>query len=82
MSSQEHAAFSEITGQGVSSSPLQEAFSWSKEFFDLSHDEKMKALHPASSLPHRGYSPPNLKPNLEKAKLRQEKESVDKEENL
>ena len=49
-----------ITGHGVSSELLQEAFDWSRKLFELSHEEKMKAPHPASSIPHRGYSPPGL----------------------
>ena len=52
--------FANIIGHGVSESMLQEAFSWSKKLFDLPHEEKMKAPHPASSMPHRGYSPPGL----------------------
>ena len=52
--------FVAITGHGVSSELLQEAFDWSRKLFELSHEEKMKAPHPASSIPHRGYSPPGL----------------------
>ena len=52
--------FANVIGHGVSESMLQEAFSWSKKLFDLPHEEKMKAPHPASSMPHRGYSPPGL----------------------
>ncbi|MCJ1285324.1 hypothetical protein MMC26_004664 [Xylographa opegraphella] len=52
--------FVAITGHGVSNELLQEAFDWSRKLFELSHEEKMKAPHPASSIPHRGYSPPGL----------------------
>ncbi|MCJ1385481.1 hypothetical protein MMC17_008604 [Xylographa soralifera] len=52
--------FVAITGHGVSSELLREAFDWSRKLFELSHEDKMKAPHPASSVPHRGYSPPGL----------------------
>ena len=52
--------FVNIIGLGVSDALLQEAFGWVKKLFDLPHDEKMKVLHPASSIPHRGYSPTGL----------------------
>ena len=49
-----------ITGHGVSPELLDDAFRWSRELFDLSHEDKMKAPHPPGSIPHRGYSHPGL----------------------
>ena len=45
-----------ITGHGVPSSLLDEAFIMSKKLFDLPLEEKMKAPHPDAVRPHRGYS--------------------------
>ena len=52
--------FAYITGHGISPSLLQEAFAWSKKLYDLPHEEKMKAPHPAAPMPHRGYSAAGL----------------------
>ena len=52
--------FAYITGHGVSSDLLQEAFAWSKKLYDLSHEDKMKAPHPPTPVPHRGYSAPGF----------------------
>ena len=59
-----------IVGHGVSPELVQEAFDWSKKFYDLSHEDKMKAPHPPGSSPHRGYS----HPGLEKVYSKQESE--------
>ena len=45
-----------ITGHGVSSDLLQEAFDTAKRLFNLPYEEKMKAPHPNGPTPHRGYS--------------------------
>ena len=58
--------FVAITGHGVSDELLEEAFAWSKKLFDLPHEEKMKAPHPAGSIPHRGYSHPGLEKVISK----------------
>lgn len=39
--------FVTITGHGVSDELLEEAYAWSKKLFDLPHEKKMKAPHPA-----------------------------------
>lgn len=39
---------------------IDEAFDWSKRFFDLPEDVKMKAPHPEGWAIHRGYSWPGL----------------------
>lgn len=49
-----------IVNHGVPESLLDEAFTWSKKLFDLSHEEKMLALHPPGPDVHRGYSYPGL----------------------
>jgi isopenicillin N synthase-like dioxygenase len=64
--------FVTVVGHGVSSERLAEAFSWSKKLFDLSHEDKMKAPHPPSNIPHRGYSPPGLEKVYSKAEREQE----------
>lgn len=45
-----------ITNHGISPSLLSEAFSWGKEFFALSEEEKCQASHPPGSNIFRGYS--------------------------
>ena len=65
-----------IRGHGISSDLLQEAFDWSKKLFDLPHEDKMKAPHPASSIPHRGYS----HPGFEKVYSKQEMATNDAKE--
>lgn len=55
-----NVGFANIIGHSVSDALLQEAFGWVKKLFDLPQEEKMKAPHPASSIPHRGYSPMGL----------------------
>ena len=65
--------FVSITGHGVSAELLEEAFGWCKKLFSLPHESKMKAPHPESSIPHRGYS----QPGLEKAYSKQELQAKD-----
>ena len=48
--------FAKVTGHGLSKSEIDEALAWTKRLFDLPVEEKMKAPHPAGSMPHRGYS--------------------------
>ena len=48
--------FVNITGHGLSEQEMEEALAWTKRLFDLPYEEKMKAPHPAGSMPHRGYS--------------------------
>jgi isopenicillin N synthase-like dioxygenase len=64
--------FVTIVGHGVSSERLAEALPWSKKLLDLSHEDKMKSLHPPSNIPHRGYSPPGLEKVYSKAEREQE----------
>jgi isopenicillin N synthase-like dioxygenase len=45
-----------ISGHGVPSDVLKEAFGVAKKLFDLPYEEKMKAPHPDATVPHRGYS--------------------------
>lgn len=52
--------FANVAGHGVSDELLAEAFAWSKKLFDLPHEDKMKAPHPAQFHPHRGYSAPGV----------------------
>jgi isopenicillin N synthase-like dioxygenase len=49
-----------IVNHGISPERLSEAFSWSKKFFDLSDEQKLRAPHPDGSAVHRGYSWPGL----------------------
>lgn len=39
---------------------LDEAFHWSRDFFDLPTEEKLRAPHPDGWAVHRGYSRPGL----------------------
>ena len=45
-----------ITGHGIPSQLLKQAFEISEKMFGLPYDEKMKAPHPDALLPHRGFS--------------------------
>jgi isopenicillin N synthase-like dioxygenase len=45
-----------ISGHGVSSDSLKEAFVLVKKLFNLPYEDKMKAPHPDALVPHRGYS--------------------------
>lgn len=48
-----------ITGHGISPELLQQAFQVTKGLFELPYEKKMKAPHPDSTVPHRGYSGTN-----------------------
>ncbi|KAJ5221685.1 uncharacterized protein N7469_010572 [Penicillium citrinum] len=49
-----------IINHSLSESLLDEAFRWSRLFFDLPQDDKLKAPHPEGWAVHRGYSWPGL----------------------
>lgn len=49
-----------IAGHGIPAELTQAAFAWSKRFFDLPAQDKMKAPHPDGPSVHRGYSHPGL----------------------
>ncbi|EXJ58902.1 hypothetical protein A1O7_06332 [Cladophialophora yegresii CBS 114405] len=49
-----------IKNHGVPQDELDRAFAMSKQFYDLSTEEKMKAPHPPGWAVHRGYSWPGL----------------------
>jgi isopenicillin N synthase-like dioxygenase len=44
-----------INNHGVSRQSLDEAFAWTKKFFDMTHEKKMEAKTPAGSIAFRGY---------------------------
>ncbi|KAI9711038.1 MAG: hypothetical protein M1820_002476 [Bogoriella megaspora] len=48
--------FVNIVGHGLPPEAIKEAFVWTQRLFDLSLEDKMKAPHPATQTPHRGYS--------------------------
>ncbi|XWW94535.1 hypothetical protein V2A60_002478 [Cordyceps javanica] len=48
--------FAYIKNHGIPEAKIEEAFSWSRRFFDLPQAEKDKAPHPAEAWHHRGYS--------------------------
>ncbi|KAI5193529.1 thymine dioxygenase [Aureobasidium subglaciale] len=52
--------FVNIINHGISEAEIEEAFDWTKRLFDLTHEEKMCAPHPAGPDVHRGYSYPGL----------------------
>lgn len=49
-----------IVNHSAPESLLDEAFDWSRRFFDLPMEEKSKAPHPEGWTVHRGYSCPGL----------------------
>ncbi|OQD87845.1 hypothetical protein PENANT_c005G04873 [Penicillium antarcticum] len=49
-----------ITNHSLPETMLDEAFHWSKRFFKLAQDKKLKAPHPPGWDVHRGYSWPGL----------------------
>jgi isopenicillin N synthase-like dioxygenase len=49
-----------IVNHSLPESMLDEAFDWSRRFFELPQDEKLKAPHPDGWAVHRGYSWPGL----------------------
>lgn len=65
-----------IINHGLPDSQLEEAFDWSKKFFALSQEDKMKAPHPEGWAVHRGYSWPGLE------KVSQEKTQDGNDEEL
>ncbi|KAJ3495794.1 hypothetical protein NLG97_g3132 [Lecanicillium saksenae] len=48
--------FAYIKNHGIPEEKIEEAFSWSRKFFDLPQSEKDKAPHPPEGWHHRGYS--------------------------
>ena len=52
--------FAYIVNHSLPESMLDQAFNWSKLFFELPQDEKLKAPHPEGWAVHRGYSWPGL----------------------
>ncbi|KAF9895433.1 hypothetical protein FE257_000339 [Aspergillus nanangensis] len=63
-----------IINHSLSETVVDEAFYWSRRFFDLSEEDKMKAPHPEGWAVHRGYSWPGLE------KVSQIKSTGDEEE--
>ncbi|KAJ5779446.1 Oxoglutarate/iron-dependent dioxygenase [Penicillium paradoxum] len=55
-----NVGFVHIVNHSLPESMLDEAFNWSKRFFELPQDEKLKAPHPKGWAIHRGYSWPGL----------------------
>ncbi|OAA55127.1 Oxoglutarate/iron-dependent oxygenase [Cordyceps fumosorosea ARSEF 2679] len=45
-----------VKNHGIPEEEIEEAFSWSRKFFDLPQSEKDKAPHPPEGWYHRGYS--------------------------
>ncbi|KAI9670003.1 MAG: hypothetical protein M1831_007039 [Alyxoria varia] len=52
--------FANIAGHGLPDALVEEGFQWSRRLFDLPKEDKMKAPHPDTFLPHRGYSAPGI----------------------
>ncbi|KAI9672182.1 MAG: hypothetical protein M1831_001996 [Alyxoria varia] len=52
--------FAAVTGHGIPSEDIDLAFKYSRAFFDLPHVDKMKAPHPMTQTPHRGYQEPGF----------------------
>lgn len=48
--------FVNITGHGLTKPEISQAFGWVRRLFDLPLSDKMKAPHPPTAMPHRGYS--------------------------
>lgn len=48
--------FAKVSGYGMSRQEVDGALGWVKRLFDLPTSEKMKAPHPPTPMPHRGYS--------------------------
>ena len=55
-----------ITGHGIPTEFLNEAFDLAKTLFGLPMEDKMKAPHPTGMVPHRGYSAPGKERTFEK----------------
>ncbi|KAL9109638.1 MAG: hypothetical protein Q9227_005675 [Pyrenula ochraceoflavens] len=58
-----------ITGHGVPSGLLAEAFDVSKRLFELPLEDKMKAPYSPSAIPHRGHSAPGREKAYTKEEL-------------
>lgn len=52
-----------ISNHGVSQKTLDEAFKWTKKFFDMTHEKKMEAKKPEELMAFRGY----MRPGVQKA---------------
>lgn len=63
-----------IVNHSLPETVVNDAFNWSRRFFELPKDEKMKAPHPEGWAVHRGYSWPGLE------KVSQVKSTGDDEE--
>ncbi|KAJ5478094.1 hypothetical protein N7530_003603 [Penicillium desertorum] len=66
-----------IVNHSLPESMLDEAFSWSKLFFELPQDEKLKAPHPEGWAVHRGYSWPGLEKVSQAMSTGNDKDKVD-----
>lgn len=51
-----NVGFVYLVNHSLPGSVLDEAFDWTKRFFSLSEEDKMKAPHPEGWAVHRGYS--------------------------
>lgn len=66
-----------IINHSLPESMLDEAFNWSKLFFELPQDEKLKAPHPEGWAVHRGYSWPGLEKVSQAINTGNDQERVD-----
>ncbi|KAJ0424975.1 hypothetical protein BJY00DRAFT_226727 [Aspergillus carlsbadensis] len=48
--------FVKIRNHSIPDETLDEVFEWSKKFFDMPLEDKLKAAHPVQANPHRGWS--------------------------
>ncbi|KAF2623420.1 Clavaminate synthase-like protein [Macroventuria anomochaeta] len=55
-----NVGFVYLKNHGVSKERVQKCFEWSRKFFALPLDTKMRAPHPPGGSHHRGYSAPGL----------------------
>jgi isopenicillin N synthase-like dioxygenase len=60
VSASREVGFVYIINHALPDSLLDEAFEWSRRFFALSEEDKLKAPHPEGWAVHRGYSWPGL----------------------
>lgn len=56
-----------LTGLGLPEGRIDEALAWTKRLFDLPREDKIKAPHPPTAMPHRGYSGPGREKVYSKA---------------
>ena len=68
-----------LSGHGVSSELLQQAFAVSNQLFSLPYTDKMKAPHPNGHTPHRGYSGTGKERGAVKTALETENEDLKKQ---